>query len=512
MLCDTNGGSLPARGRARSSPTCTATSATTSIIGIHCHDDTGCAVANSMAAVRAGARHVQGTLNGLGERTGNCNLTTVIPNLQLKLGLRVPARGPHRAAHRGEPPRRRGAQPAAQPAGAVRRRRRRSPTRPGCTCQRDRAGQGRLRARRPGARSATAPASSCQRDGRPGDDPDQGRRARPRRWTAPAVNQVIDDLKRLEHEGYHFEAADASLELLMRRAAGWEQEFFRVESDAGDHRRAAERRRSPPRPRSRCGSARVRRRAPRAHGRGQRPGQRHRHGAAGRASASRYPQLDRGPPDRLQGAHPRRGHGHRRRSPACCIDATDGERTWTTIGVSAEHHRGVVAGPRGEPRVRPAAQQVDIRPMAAPKFAPSTRPSRSAATNRPITCRTRGRRPTWRDRGVPTGGPASRLPGPGPGLRVAHRGHVAPEGAGRRRGERRRRDPWLSRGGAAPCVALIAGPGRASNNRPLPPLDRSYCSGCSGNFPILLLGFTIYPPFDTEIVEGFPFRPIYILN
>jgi 2-isopropylmalate synthase len=46
----------------------------------------------------------------------------------------------------------------------------------------------------------------------------------------PAVNQVIDDLKRLEHEGYHFEAADASLELLMRRAAGWEQQYFRVES------------------------------------------------------------------------------------------------------------------------------------------------------------------------------------------------------------------------------------------------------------------------------------------
>jgi 2-isopropylmalate synthase len=46
----------------------------------------------------------------------------------------------------------------------------------------------------------------------------------------PAVNQVIDDLKRLEHEGYHFEAADASLELLMRRASGWEQDQFRVES------------------------------------------------------------------------------------------------------------------------------------------------------------------------------------------------------------------------------------------------------------------------------------------
>jgi len=46
----------------------------------------------------------------------------------------------------------------------------------------------------------------------------------------PAVNQVIDDLKRLEHEGYQFEAADASLELLMRRATGWEQDFFRLES------------------------------------------------------------------------------------------------------------------------------------------------------------------------------------------------------------------------------------------------------------------------------------------
>ena len=46
----------------------------------------------------------------------------------------------------------------------------------------------------------------------------------------PAVNQVIDELKRLEHEGYHFEAADASLELLMREAAGWKQEFFAIES------------------------------------------------------------------------------------------------------------------------------------------------------------------------------------------------------------------------------------------------------------------------------------------
>ncbi len=83
VLCDTNGGSLPHEieeivGAVHAHVGNDVT------IGIHCHDDTGCAVANSMAAVRAGARHVQGTLNGLGERTGNANLTSIIPNLQLK--------------------------------------------------------------------------------------------------------------------------------------------------------------------------------------------------------------------------------------------------------------------------------------------------------------------------------------------------------------------------------------------------------------------------------------------
>ena len=53
-------------------------------IGIHCHNDTGCAIANSLAAVAAGASHVQGTLNGYGERTGNADLIAIIANLQLK--------------------------------------------------------------------------------------------------------------------------------------------------------------------------------------------------------------------------------------------------------------------------------------------------------------------------------------------------------------------------------------------------------------------------------------------
>jgi 2-isopropylmalate synthase len=58
--------------------------ATSARLGIHCHNDTGCAVANSMAAVAAGATHIQGTLNGYGERTGNADLVTIIANLELK--------------------------------------------------------------------------------------------------------------------------------------------------------------------------------------------------------------------------------------------------------------------------------------------------------------------------------------------------------------------------------------------------------------------------------------------
>ncbi len=58
-------------------------------VGIHTHNDGGCGVANALAAIRAGAVQVQGTINGYGERTGNCNLTTVIPNLQLKMGIHV---------------------------------------------------------------------------------------------------------------------------------------------------------------------------------------------------------------------------------------------------------------------------------------------------------------------------------------------------------------------------------------------------------------------------------------
>ena len=226
VLCDTNGGSLP-------SEVLSIVAAvkkhigSDATIGIHCHDDTGCAVANSLAAVESGARHVQGTLNGLGERTGNTNLTTVIPNLQLKLGYaclpdgnieRLTAVSNHVAEVLNRP-----LNPQAPYVGASAFAHKAGLHVSAISRAKDAyehiapelVGNGTrfLVSEMAGRATIQMKASELglSMDG-------------------PAVNQVIDDLKRLEHEGYHFEAADASLELLMRRATGWEQDFFRVES------------------------------------------------------------------------------------------------------------------------------------------------------------------------------------------------------------------------------------------------------------------------------------------
>jgi 2-isopropylmalate synthase len=85
ILCDTNGGMLPHW----VSEIVTDVATTGVRLGIHAHNDTGCAVANSMAAVQAGVTHVQGCINGYGERTGNADLITCVANLELKLGMSV---------------------------------------------------------------------------------------------------------------------------------------------------------------------------------------------------------------------------------------------------------------------------------------------------------------------------------------------------------------------------------------------------------------------------------------
>ncbi len=226
VLCDTNGGSLPHDVEAIVAEVYRHVGNDV-IIGIHCHDDTGCAVANSMAAVRAGAAHVQGTLNGLGERTGNCNLTTVIPNLQLKLGMsclpegrieRLTAVSHHVAEVLNRP-----LNPQAPYVGASAFAHKAGLHVSAIARAKDAyehvdpelVGNGTRFVVSEMAGRATIQMKAAEL-GLPMD--------------GPAVNQVIDDLKRLEHEGYHFEAADASLELLMRRAAGWQQDYFRVES------------------------------------------------------------------------------------------------------------------------------------------------------------------------------------------------------------------------------------------------------------------------------------------
>ncbi|HEX6500599.1 MAG TPA: citramalate synthase [Micromonosporaceae bacterium] len=89
VACDTNGGMLPSRISEAVHDLRDSLGTTGDRLGIHCQDDTGCAVANTVAAVEAGVRHVQCTANGYGERAGNADLFAVVGNLQLKLGLPV---------------------------------------------------------------------------------------------------------------------------------------------------------------------------------------------------------------------------------------------------------------------------------------------------------------------------------------------------------------------------------------------------------------------------------------
>ena len=226
VLCDTNGGTLPHE-IAEIVADVAAHVGSDAVIGIHCHDDTGCAVANSIAAVQTGAGHVQGTLNGLGERTGNTNLSTVIPNLQLKLGYeclpdgRIERLTP--VSHHVAEILNRAVDPQAPYVGSS------------------------AFAHKAGLHvSAIARAKDAYEHVDP-VDVGNGTRFVVSEMAGRATIQmkadeigveldgaqtgdVIDQLKTLEHEGYHFEAADASLELLMRRAAGVAEDFFRVES------------------------------------------------------------------------------------------------------------------------------------------------------------------------------------------------------------------------------------------------------------------------------------------
>ena len=225
VLCDTNGPSLPSQialavaDVARALPDVP--------LGIHCHNDGGCAVANSLMAVQAGATHVQGTINGIGERTGNANLITIIANLQLKLGQRVISdeqlRHLSETSHFADELLNR--QPdAAQPyvgknAFAHKAGLHAAGIRADATTFEhiDPELVGNHRALLISELSGKGTvADKAERAGLELDD--------------EATARVLERMKALEHDGYQFEAADGSFELLLRKESGGYEPLFTLES------------------------------------------------------------------------------------------------------------------------------------------------------------------------------------------------------------------------------------------------------------------------------------------
>jgi 2-isopropylmalate synthase len=226
VLCDTNGGSLPFEVEEIVRAVVDYFGGDVGV-GVHLHDDAGTGVANALAGVRGGAIQVQGTINGYGERTGNCNLTTIIPNLTLKMGIETlpPERldrlttVAHHVAELVNMP----LNPQAPYVGH--------------SAFAHKAGlHVSAIAKRPDAYEHVGP-----------DTVGNGTRFVVSELAGkstlvlkakelgleldgPQLNTVVETLKRLEHEGYHFEVADGSLELLLRRAIGWEPAWFHVES------------------------------------------------------------------------------------------------------------------------------------------------------------------------------------------------------------------------------------------------------------------------------------------
>jgi 2-isopropylmalate synthase len=225
-LCDTNGSSLPSQVAAATSDAL-AELGDSVRVGIHCHNDAECGVANSIAAVEAGARQVQGTMNGCGERTGNANLVSIIANLQLKLGFdclsaeqltrltetahfvdellnvtpdpNQPYVGRNAFAHKG------GMHIAGVSADATTFEH----VPPALVGNQRELLVSELAGRASVLEKASALGIALDDDG---------------------AARVLARIKELEHRGYQFEAADGSLELLLRDEGGGYEPLFTLES------------------------------------------------------------------------------------------------------------------------------------------------------------------------------------------------------------------------------------------------------------------------------------------
>jgi 2-isopropylmalate synthase len=225
-LCDTNGSSLPSQVSAATLDAIGVLGAGVRV-GIHCHNDAECGVANSLAAVEVGARQVQGTMNGCGERTGNANLVSIIANLQLKLDFRClsdeqlarltetahfvdellnitpdpnqPYVGRNAFAHKG------GLHVAGVSADASTFEH----IPPALVGNQRELLVSELAGR----------VSVIEKAAAIGIELDE-----------VTTTRVLARIKELEHRGYQFEAADGSLELLLRRETGGYTPLFRLES------------------------------------------------------------------------------------------------------------------------------------------------------------------------------------------------------------------------------------------------------------------------------------------
>jgi 2-isopropylmalate synthase len=225
VLCDTNGGTLP-HDVARIVAEVRA-ALPGAALGGHFHNDAGCAVANALAAVDAGAVQIQGCINGYGERTGNANLCAVIPNLSLKMGIAtVPEECLDQLTHTSHF--------VAELVNVAL-----DPQQPyvGASAFTHKAGL---------HTSAISRASDAYEHVDPASVGNHTRfvvselagrstvqlRAEELGLTLDATQlaDVLETLKRLEYEGWHFEVADASFELLLRAASGWRQGYFELES------------------------------------------------------------------------------------------------------------------------------------------------------------------------------------------------------------------------------------------------------------------------------------------
>ena len=224
VLCDTNGGSLP--GRTTTPIGAVRIAIPESEIGVHYHNDVGTAVASSLVAVEAGVTQIQGCINGYGERTGNANLSTLIPDLQLKLGRKVIAGDlglispishhiaeivnitldPHRPYV--------GTSAFTHKAGLHTSALARRPD----AYEHEEPGQVGNQTRMVVSELA-GKASILAKAEELGLEMDDG-----------LAGEVVERIKDLEHRGYHFEAADGSFELLVRSMTGWVNPYFALES------------------------------------------------------------------------------------------------------------------------------------------------------------------------------------------------------------------------------------------------------------------------------------------